>query len=257
MNKMLNDNTKLWILIFTILLIGGSFFAIFAWAFIKLKWWFPLIFVMVFVLFAVTDWVGKRGGRLAVIIEKVLSAPLVVLVCLIGIVQPFITIVGTYLFVSIYAFGLPTLLLYGVSKLGWLEITPETIVFTVLALGSILCSTCYSVTKWIVHQTPLRDWGEHKYELYREDLAVYLIHPKNVIFVLYFVYFLFLGVAGFIQFQKGSFMISESLDAACLKAFLVFIAYTNMRSKAKETDVDVKNLLGRMLSLFVLEDKSK
>ena len=166
-------------------------------------------------------------------------------------ILPFITIVGTYIFVFLYAFGLPALIAFGFSKIGWFDLKPETIVFLAIALGSILCSTFYQVSKLIVRKTPLRDWGEHRYESYREELAVYLIHPNNVIFLMYLIYFLLLGISGFIQIQKGTYLISEGMDIAVLKAFLVFIAYTNMRTKAKDTDVDVKELFKKTLLLFV------
>ena len=68
---------------------------------------------------------------------------------------------------------------------------------------------------------------------------------------MYLIYFLLLGISGFIQIQKGTYLISEGMDIAVLKAFLVFIAYTNMRTKAKDTDVDVKELFKKTLLLFV------
>lgn len=47
------------------------------------------------------------------------------------------------------------------------------------------------------------------------------------------------------------FLLSESVDAAIIKAFLVFIAYTNMRVKGKDTEIEAKELLQRICGLFV------
>lgn len=58
-------------------------------------------------------------------------------------------------------------------------------------------------------------------------------------------------VSGFLQIEKGSYLISQELDTAVLKAFLVFIAFTNMRTKAKDTEVNIKDLFQRTLKLFV------
>lgn len=45
-------------------------------------------------------------------------------------------------------------------------------------------------------------------------------------------------------------LISETFDAAMLKAFLVFIAFTNMRSKSREAEMDAKQLLKKTMGLF-------
>ena len=50
--------------------------------------------------------------------------------------------------------------------------------------------------------------------------------------------------------QNEGYLISESFDMAILKAFLVFIAYTNMKVKAKETEIDAKELLEHISGLF-------
>ena len=60
-----------------------------------------------------------------------------------------------------------------------------------------------------------------------------------------------LALSGYIQIENGSYLISESFDAAILKAFLVFIAFTNMRNKAKVAEVDVNQLLRKTMGLFV------
>ena len=51
--------------------------------------------------------------------------------------------------------------------------------------------------------------------------------------------------------QLGGFLLSESVDATILKAFLVFIAYTNMREKGKENEIEAKELLQKISGLFV------
>ena len=110
------------------------------------------------------------------------------------------------------------------------------------------------MTKWIIRHSPFQDWGNHRYESYRQELAYYLIHPSNIVYALYFVYFVFLAISGFVQIQHGKFLISEAGDAAVINAFLVFIAFTNMRSKQKDAQMDVKVLLQKTLLLFV-DDK--
>lgn len=67
------------------------------------------------------------------------------------------------------------------------------------------------------------------------------------------IYFAFLAVSGFLQIENENYLISQELDTAVLKAFLVFIAFTNMRTKAKETKVNIKDVFQRTLKLFVLD----
>ncbi len=256
MNRSISDNKKMYMLIGLILLVGGLFFGLFTWLLIMHKWWLLIIAVCFFVLMSISSWISRKWrGRFADIINKAISVPVVMVLFLIGIIQPFITIIGTFLFVALYAFGFPALILLICTKVGWLELRPETIAFVVIALGSMLCSTLYDVTKWIIRISPLKNWGEHKYESYREQLAIYLIHPNNVVFLMYLIYFVYLGVSGYIQIQNGTFVFSAEFDVAILRAFLVFIAYTNVRSKMKETEVDAKELLKRTLLLFVHDDE--
>ena len=181
---------------------------------------------------------------------SVVSLPITLFYLLADLMHPFITIVGTYFFVVLFAFGVPAIILTIVSIVGWWELKPDTIVFIVIALGSIL-SSHHSVTKWIIRHTPLKNWGNHTYESHREQLAFYLVHPSNMVFIVYLVYFVFLAVSGYLLIQYGRYMISESFDLAILKAFLVYIAYTNMRTKAKETEVEAKELVERISGLFV------
>ena len=183
-------------------------------------------------------------------VERIVPGPILLVYVIVGLMQPFIDIVGTYLFVALCAFGIPSIVLKGVSNMGWLELRPETIVFIVLALGSVLCST-YAVTKRIIRFSPLKNWGNHEYEFNREQLAFYLVHPSNMVFLVYLIYFVYLAVSGFRLIQCENYLFSETIDAAILKAFLVYIAYTNMIIKAKETEIDAKVLLQRIAGLFI------
>ena len=72
-----------------------------------------------------------------------------------------------------------------------------------------------------------------------------------MMFLLYLLYFVFLGISGYLQIEKDCYLITQGIDTAVLKAFLVFIAFTNMRVKAKDAELDVRELYQRTLKLFV------
>ena len=247
----LSDKSFLGVLLIVILVIGGLSFAGFVWLLENFKWWYLLVIVGYICVYSFTEWIySELPCNLLNVIRYVASFPLAVTYLLFEIGMPFVTIIGTYLFVVLFAFGVPALLLIGLGKTDMIVLRLETIVFIVFSLGSIICSNYHSMTKWIICHSPLQDWGNHRYESYRQELADYLIHPSNIVYALYLVYFLFLAISGFVQIQDGGYLISEGGDAAVIKAFLVFIAFTNMRSKQKDAQMDVKELLQKTLLLF-------
>ena len=248
----LSEKTCLGLLLTTILVVGFLILVGFYWIMKNYIWQSLLIFVGYLFLYSLIGWIYlKWPVKILNAIRFSMSIPLEILNFLFRAISPFFTIVGTYLFVALFTFGVPAIILTGLSRLGWIVLRPETITFIVFTIGSILCSNSYRSTKWIIHQTPLKDWGNHRYEAYREKLAIYLIHPSNVIFLLYLIYFIFLGVSGFLQIEDGSYLISKDFDAAILKAFLVFMAFANMRTKSREAKADIKELLQQTLKLFV------
>lgn len=247
----LSEKNFMGLLLVIILVVGGFSFAGFAWLLENSGWWLLGVILGYICVYSITEWAySKLPCSLFNVIRYVVSFPLVItyLLCELGI--PFVTIVGTYFFVVLFAFGFPALILIGLGKMGIFVLQPETVVFIVLSIGSILCSNYHHMNKWIIRHSPLRDWGNHLYESYRQELSDYLIHPSNIVYALYLVYFLFLAISGFIQIQDGGYLISESVDAAVIKAFLVYIAFTNMRSKQKDAQLDVKELLQKTLLLF-------
>lgn len=248
----LSEKTSLGLLLGALLVIGGFSFAGFCWIVERFNWGLFLIFVGYVCILTLIEWLyTKRPNIFLYLISWVVSVPFVALYLILHSVLPFITILGTYFFVALFAFGVPAIVLTGLSDVGWLILRPETIAFVVFAVGSILCSNSYRTTKWMIHHSPLRDWGNHTYESYMEQLAVYLIHPSNVIFLLYLMYFIYLGISGYLQIQNGEYLVSEGFDSATLKAFLVYIAFTNMKAKAKDAEVDAKDLFQRTMKLFV------
>lgn len=248
----LSEKTTFGLLLVVILVVGGFSFAGFYWVLEKFKWWLLLVIGAYAGVYFLTELLYSNWpSRFLNVIKNVTSVPFVIVYFLFHLCIPFLTIVGTYLFMTIFAFGVPAIILTGFSYIGWFVLKPETMAFIVFTVGAILCSNSYRTTKWIIHHTPLRNWGNHTYESYREALAVYLIHPSKVIFLLYLVYLVFLVISSFLQIESGSYLISNEFDAAILKAFLVFLAFTNMRTKSKEAEVDAKELFQRTLKLFV------
>lgn len=250
----MSERLKLNALILAIFVMGGLLFSCLVWLIIKLEWWFILLMLFFFSWIAFSNWLSKKSICKAMcVISDVVSAPVKIGFWALALTQPFTTIAGTYFFILLYAFGVPVLILKGLTYFFNLGLLPETICFLVIAGGSVLCANSYRLTQWMVRQTPLSNKGNHKYEEYRENLSIYLVHPSNVIFLLYLLYFVFLTVTGYMQIQNGVDLLPAGFDSAVLKAFLVFIAFTNMRTKAKESELDAKELLRQTMRLFVFD----
>lgn len=248
---MFSERFILGMLIITILVLGGLIFSVVLWLLIKLQWWFIPMILAFFLWMSFSNWLDKRGkSKVMRIVSRFVSMPVQIVFLLVALAQPFITIVGSYFFVALFAFGLPALILIGLTySCNW-GLLPETIAFIVLSGGTILCANSYRMTKWIIKRTPLRNMDNHRYEGYREKLAFYVIHPSNVIFLIYCLYFVFLFTTGFIQIQNDGNLLPDGYDLVVLKAFLVFIAFTNMRTKAKVAELDSKMLLKQTMGLF-------
>jgi len=186
----LSNKTKLYLLIVFILLAGTFSFFICYWLFfIKMKFWSLLLLFSIIIIHSISERIyAKHPNRLTSFVRCIFSIPYIVLYFIIGLIQPFITIVGSYFFIVLITFGIPAIILTILPKIFEYDIRPETIAFITIAVGSMLCSNFYTLTKWIIQQTPLGDRGNHKYETYREALAIYLIHHSNIVFFLYFLY---------------------------------------------------------------------
>ena len=252
----LSVQTKMRLLLLAILFGGGVVYGLFCWMLSKLQWWMALVIVVFAAWFAFAGWVSEHSkGKIMKVISYVIYVPVAIVFLAIALVQPFITIIGTYFFVAMFGFGLPTLILHGLNNAFSMGLLPETIGFIAIAAGSIICANSYEVTKKIVRWSPIGNRGEHRYEGYREKLAYYLIQPCNVVFLLYLIYFVLLTITGLMQIRYRRYLITKGYDAAILKAFLVFIAFTNMKTKAHSSDLDSQELLKQTMGLFVHDDE--
>ena len=107
----------------------------------------------------------------------------------------------------------------------------------------------------VKEHSPLKNWENHKYEAVQTELALYVINKNNVNFLIYLAYFLFLSISGLMQIQYNEPLITTNIDSAILKAFLVFIAFSNMVNKSKDVEIKTKPLLDKMIRLITTHDE--
>ena len=57
------------------------------------------------------------------------------------------------------------------------------------------------------------------------------------------------------KIQYNEPLITTNIDSAILKAFLVFIAFSNMVNKSKDVEIKTKPLLDKMIRLITTHDE--
>ncbi len=254
--NIISERTKLIFLILTILAFGGLIF----YAFVSLlehmqNWWWLLGAFVYFLSLEVVSILKKRFKlRFIQIIERIILFPIIVLKLLLDLAKPAVYIFISILYTIMVAFLLPYAIIKGINVYFLLNLNTATMIFIIFAFGSILCVHQSKIVQSCVCSLPPLNRGEHKFQLLGRDLSLYILHPKNMSFVLFLLYFVYLSISGFTQIQNKGFLVNEEIDGAILKAFLVFIACTNMVAKSHEVDVQAKELLGRMLNLVNAHD---
>ena len=174
---------------------------------------------------------------------------------LLDITKPAVYVLMSLFYMIMVGFAVPFSILTGLNLLFNWSLNSETMLFIAFALGSILSVHQSEIMQSLICKIPPLNQSEHKFQLLGRDLAKYILHPRNLSFLFFLLYFIYLSVSGFIQLQYNGFLISKEIDAAILRAFLVFIACTNMISKSREVDVQAKELLKRMLCLMFAHDE--
>lgn len=184
----------------------------------------------------------------------VVYAPMVILELILKLGQPAIIIYGA-LFIPIIIISSTILIFFTLLHfLLGTNIAYHTQLFIMLTILEITCVYVPCITQWIIKKSPLKNWRNHKYEEYKEQLALYVISSKNYNFLFSLLYAMFLSITAFCQLEAHSYLFSADLDNAILKSFLVFLAFSAMKQKSKEMEINSKDLLVNIKGLF-LRDK--
>lgn len=256
--SIISERTKLISLILIILVFGGLIFYGFIVMFIHIQnWrWIVGVLLLYFLLFGGACFINKRfKSKSTQVVEQILLFPVIALKFLLDITKPAVYVLMSLFYMIMVGFAVPFSILTGLNLLFNWSLNSETMLFIAFALGSILSVHQSEIMQSLICKIPPLNQSEHKFQLLGRDLAKYILHPRNLSFLFFLLYFIYLSVSGFIQLQYNGFLISKEVDAAILRAFLVFIACTNMISKSRKVDIQAKNLLKRMLCLMFEHDE--
>ncbi len=253
LTKFFSHRSVLLLLICGIIILGGIIFYGFIYLMMSpaAKWFVFGVFVYFFI-YTIMDVLSTHFDNM--ILKKAnraLDYTLIPVLFFIKITQPCVFMIFGFLFLILVGYILPWWILKGLGSIFTWDLEHETIWFIVLTLGSILsvylAKSIFSLSNRIAFTD---SYGKNDYRTIGLDLVKYLLHPKNLIFVMYLLYFCFMSISGIMQFQHLGFLVNECVDAAILKSFLVFIAFSNLINKGQDLDVESKELFERISSLI-------
>lgn len=253
----ISESTKLSSVIVIIILLGCIPLSLFIWiisAYQDKAVYYFLGFVVASML--LRRLIGKSTNNILKLIDTIISIPIGIIHLSFKLMMPVMTVFMSYMFLGVFSIMPPIFLIRLVNFVFDLNISKSTTLFISLVFASIVSVYGSKLLHWIIKEySPLKDWGNHKFETVKIELALYVISKKNVTFLIYFAYLVFLFLSGFMQIQYNEPLIKENIDSAVLKSFIVFIAFSNMVAKSKETEIEAKPLLTKMLQLITIRDR--
>lgn len=191
-------------------------------------------------------------NRACNVIRFILSIPVFILkIC--NLIMPFLTILATIVFIFIFSFLPIFFIVIGIEFLGY-SITLCTKLFVSLTFSSIIASQgSRSIRNIILRQAPFAE-DDHYSQLFMRELVKFIYTKENLNFIIYAGYFLFLTVSTIKTLQTGGAILNEEIDLIVAKSFLVYMAYTTMFDKKKDSNIEGVTLLALFLKMMSCDD---
>lgn len=207
-------------------------------------------------LFMVVTTVNSRSPCKATkLVLNILYVPIALFYLTGRLVMPLFTMLIAITFVAAYFFLLPASLLLLADKAFNIEISVATVVFIVIVFGTIICVYYPNIVKGVLKKhTPLKNWGNHAYEEYKESLGMLIINSSLIKYLVMLSYLIYLAVSSFMTIHSGVPLINADVDNAVIKAFLVFIAYSNLVKQRSEIDINTETLKTIMVKMIIVND---
>ena len=254
-NLNIPPNAKLRLSIFTICFIGLGLSVLYIWIAMELKCKLLIAIFASLMLYSIACKI-KSKKTIITILCYIMSIPIQSFYLWLKYMQPSFTISLAYILLGLYSFGIPFLISKGLSFFFQWHFTMETIIFLTLSIGSIVSVHCNFIIHWIIKEwSPLKNWGNHKYEGVRTDLALYVTSKNNIHCIISFSYVIFLIYTSFIHIQYNEVWITKGIDTSIQKAFIVFIAFSTMMTKRKDVEIKAQPLFDKIQDLIKMEHK--
>lgn len=207
--------------------------------------------IVIIATIIILNWLSKTNGTIAKLSQRILNAVYTMLSFFMDFAYPgFILLFGLFI-VVISSIAIPLVSFLLLNCFNIISLSNATILFVSIAIASIISVYCTRFSHWILKNlSPLKDWGEHRYQKYQIELALYVVNGKNINFFVNFLYLVYLSLSGFCMIQYHAPLFSEIVDSAILKAFLVYMAFSGMVKSYRDKSISTDVLSVKMLSVI-------
>ena len=134
------------------------------------------------------------------------------------------------------------------------DISLNTRLFIFLTFPLIIASHGSSCIRKIILKYTLFNLNDHHFQVLMRELIKFLYTKKNLHFIIYSAYFIFLTTSSIKYLQSGGTIFGQEIDLIILKSFLVYIACTNMLDKKNHSNIEGKKLLSLLIKLILARD---
>ncbi|MDB5228286.1 MAG: hypothetical protein JWN78_2479 [Bacteroidota bacterium] len=190
-------------------------------------------------------------NRITKIIFYTVCFPALILFVISKILLP---LLGVQMYLFFYVIGcilIPASLLKLNNFFHWFTLTNATSTYILISSGCIIAIVLHEqLSKVILYLT-----SKIQNETYK-DIIDYLISEKNIKFVIYLAYLIFLAVYNVNNLEGSSFYNSPELDKAVLQSFITFLAFERVLINFKESEFKPTQLLTRIKD-SIFNDKVK
>lgn len=186
--------------------------------------------------------------------------PMALIMFILRLGVPTLTLIFNAFFLFLTTFGIPFLIMHGIESIFEFGLKKPTMIFLALSIASILSVYLSKyllifILKWSpVLKGNYEDKPRHKH---LQELTKIFYQKNNILFLIYLLYFIYLGVTAFTKTQLGRATFSNDIDIAVLQSFLVFLAFSNMVAKSKDVTLASQSILSIYARIALGKDEEE
>lgn len=242
--------TKLKILILTILIVGGLLLSGLVFLFthwpiytgIAIIGWLLLMILALSIKTPKKKW-AKKIYKSSFILFKI---PVVIM----ELTKPTLGILSAYLFAMVMSW-IPSLIIVGVYTIFAEKPPVELTMFICVGISTILLSNHTEFIKKILLKYGIWSvWDKNDGQRDFVVMGQFVLQSGNVHFIISFSYVVFLVMYALQSILGYEPILTSSLDNAILKAFLVYIAYTTMVQRYSKQEMSMNGMMIEVLKMY-------
>lgn len=225
----------------------------------------PLHFILFIVGYVILSMIlssiaEKFDNKILNKIVIITAYPLAIIFFILRLGVPTLTLFFNALILFITTFGIPFLIMNGIESIFEIGLKKSTMIFLALTLASILSVYLSKyLLSFILKRSPVlrgtyEDRPRHKY---LQELTTIFYQKNNILFFIYFCYFVYLGTTAFSKIQIGTPIFNNETDLAIQQSFLLFLAFSNMVAKSKDVLLAPQAILNIYAKIAFSEDSDK